>query len=151
MGAAGIEYATGRRHRLGQSVVEMALILPLFLLLALGILDFGRAFYDYERIQNAAREGAMWLGIHPTASLTSVTERVQNEGIVCGGGQGVQVTEAVLLTSADTVTTVAAEASDARVSVSCRFDLVSGWMATALSAPQGQLTLTGRAEMPVTQ
>jgi Flp pilus assembly protein TadG len=42
----------------GQSLVEMALVLPLLLLLLAGIIDFGRAFNNYIIITNAAREGA---------------------------------------------------------------------------------------------
>ena len=42
----------------GQSLVEFALVLPLFVLLLFGILDFGRAVLAYNSISNAAREGA---------------------------------------------------------------------------------------------
>ena len=47
-----------RHHaRRGQSMVEFALILPLFVLLLVGVFDFGRAVYAYNTINNAAREG----------------------------------------------------------------------------------------------
>lgn len=39
----------------GQSLVEFALILPLFLLILIGIFDFGRALYAYNAIANASR------------------------------------------------------------------------------------------------
>jgi len=42
----------------GQSLVELALVLPLLLLLVVGIIDFGRAYNNYIIITNAAREGA---------------------------------------------------------------------------------------------
>jgi Flp pilus assembly protein TadG len=41
----------------GQSLVEFALVLPLFLLILFGIFDIGRGVYAYNTIQNAAREG----------------------------------------------------------------------------------------------
>ena len=49
----------GRRRgsRRGQTLVEFALILPIFLLLLVGIFDFGRAIYAYSTVNNAAREG----------------------------------------------------------------------------------------------
>ncbi|HYO43537.1 MAG TPA: TadE/TadG family type IV pilus assembly protein [Candidatus Limnocylindrales bacterium] len=53
--------ARGRRwHRreAGQSVVELSLILPVFLLLLLGILEFGMAFDHLISISYASREGA---------------------------------------------------------------------------------------------
>jgi Flp pilus assembly protein TadG len=49
----------------GQTLVEFALILPIFLLLAVVIFDFGRAVYYYSTIHNAAREGARYGIIHP--------------------------------------------------------------------------------------
>jgi len=42
----------------GQSMVEFALIVPVFVLLLVGIFDFGRAVYGYSTINNAAREAA---------------------------------------------------------------------------------------------
>lgn len=46
------------RSRHGQSLVEMAMVLPLLALLTFGLLDFGRAYYFQVSITNAAREGA---------------------------------------------------------------------------------------------
>jgi Flp pilus assembly protein TadG len=42
----------------GQAIVELALTLPLLLLVVLGIFDFGLMFQRYEVVTNAAREGA---------------------------------------------------------------------------------------------
>jgi hypothetical protein len=44
------------RGELGQALVEMALVLPVLLLLLLGILEFGRAWYTKQVITDAARE-----------------------------------------------------------------------------------------------
>lgn len=49
--------AVSRRER-GQAMVEFALVLPIFLLVLLGVFDFGRAIYAYNAVANAAREGA---------------------------------------------------------------------------------------------
>jgi hypothetical protein len=46
------------RRRRGQSMVEMALILPAILVLFLGIIDFGWYLYNYVALDNAARRGA---------------------------------------------------------------------------------------------
>ena len=40
----------------GQGLVEFALILPLFLLLVWGIIEFGRLLVMYTEVSNAARE-----------------------------------------------------------------------------------------------
>lgn len=44
-----------REH--GQALVEMALVLPLLLLLLFGVIEMGRVSYAYISISNAAREG----------------------------------------------------------------------------------------------
>ncbi len=46
------------RNRRGQAIVEMALILPLFLLLLIGMLEFGLILHDYITVAEAARAGA---------------------------------------------------------------------------------------------
>jgi len=48
----------------GQSLVELALVLPIVLLLILGAMDFGRMFYTKIVITNAAREGVNYLSRH---------------------------------------------------------------------------------------
>lgn len=47
-----------RSDRRGQTLVEFALILPVFILLLVGVFDFGRAIYAYNTVLNASREGA---------------------------------------------------------------------------------------------
>lgn len=47
-----------RRSSPGQSLVEFALILPLFVLLLVGLFDLGHAVYATSTVNNAAREGA---------------------------------------------------------------------------------------------
>jgi Flp pilus assembly protein TadG len=44
----------------GQTLVEFALILPVFLMLTLGVVDGARVFNAYISITNAAREGALY-------------------------------------------------------------------------------------------
>ena len=46
------------RSRAGQSLVEMAMVLPVLAFLTFGLLDFGRAYYFQVSVTNAAREGA---------------------------------------------------------------------------------------------
>ncbi|MFY9115137.1 MAG: TadE family protein [Dethiobacteria bacterium] len=42
----------------GQALVEMALVLPVFLLLLWGVIEFGRFGHAYLTVTHAAREGA---------------------------------------------------------------------------------------------
>ena len=45
--------------RRGQALVEMALLMPVLLLLVFGTLDFGRAVFGYNALANAARDGGI--------------------------------------------------------------------------------------------
>ncbi|HYE84535.1 MAG TPA: TadE family protein [Clostridia bacterium] len=45
-------------NRKGQSMVEMALILPLIILLLMGMVEFSRIFGSYLLVAHASREGA---------------------------------------------------------------------------------------------
>ena len=96
----------------GQSLIEMALLLPFLLVLILGGVDIGRLFFAKTVVTNAAREGAYYLSTHPldydadagTAPNTTlaavqeasnsgipdviVTVRESSEGGEGGGGGG---------------------------------------------------------------
>jgi hypothetical protein len=58
-----------RRDR-GAVVVETAIILPVFVVLLVGILEFGLIFHNYLVLQSASREGARYGAIgHPQADV----------------------------------------------------------------------------------
>ena len=46
------------KKRRGQAMVEFALILPVFILILLGIMEFGLVFHQYLVVTAASREGA---------------------------------------------------------------------------------------------
>ena len=52
-------------HR-GQSLVEFALTLPLLLLIVMGTVDLGRAYFRVENLTNAVKEGAFFGARAPT-------------------------------------------------------------------------------------
>lgn len=57
---------TRERRDHGAAMLEMALILPILLMLLMGIIEFGRAYNTMISIQSAAREGARELALrHP--------------------------------------------------------------------------------------
>lgn len=57
----------------GQTLVEFALVIPLFVFLVLGVVDFGRAVYAYNTIANAARVGARVAAVNQLAPPDSTT------------------------------------------------------------------------------
>jgi hypothetical protein len=46
------------RRKVGQSLIEMALLLPIFLFFTMGIIEFGWYVYGYSSVENAARRGS---------------------------------------------------------------------------------------------
>ena len=55
----------------GQSLVEFALVLPVFLLCMFGIIDLGRVIWANNALANAAREGARFAIVHGGSPLTA--------------------------------------------------------------------------------
>ncbi len=53
----------------GQSMVELALIMPLLALILVGTVDLGRAFFAYNRLTNVVKEGAIF-GVYYPAQIT---------------------------------------------------------------------------------
>ena len=102
-----------RKEEHGQALVEMALVLPLFLLLLFGVIEMGRIGHAYISVSNAAGAGGRMASIEGTNSeiITSVKNAAASLNIVdnmititppedqrfSGGGVTVQVTYPVQL------------------------------------------------------
>ena len=65
------------RSESGAELIEVALTLPLLMLVLLGIIEFGFVFQQYEVITNAAREGAR-VAVLPSYSTDDAKTRINN-------------------------------------------------------------------------
>jgi Flp pilus assembly protein TadG len=63
------------RSARGQALLEMAITLPLLLLVSVSIFEFGRAYQYWQVMTNAAREGAR-VAVLPNAAASDVQARV---------------------------------------------------------------------------
>lgn len=73
-----------RRHRSrGQTIVELALILPVLLLLLSTASDLGRMFHSKIVIANAARAGALEAARNPTSYVADAACDAQINRIMC--------------------------------------------------------------------
>ena len=70
-GVCMLRNTSTRRRQSAQSMTEFALILPVLMLILLGVVDFGRVFYYWTSMANAAREGARYGTTHPSAITTT--------------------------------------------------------------------------------
>jgi Flp pilus assembly protein TadG len=73
----------------GSVMVEFAMVLPIFLLVVWGVIDFGRAFYTANSLAAAVREGARVAAVkkYPLsgADVTEIRTRVVDSFNAFGG------------------------------------------------------------------
>ena len=80
-----------RRAERGAAIIETAITLPLVLLVAVAIFEFGHAFQTWQVLTNAAREGAR-LAVIQGSTDAGVISRVQQyltDGAVASPGNAV--------------------------------------------------------------
>ena len=99
-------FARLRPRSRGQALVELALILPIALVLLASAIDLGRLFYTQITIADAAREGAFEASINPTSYAVGqpcdkVTNRVICRAINESNGAAVGITPADVTMSCD--------------------------------------------------
>jgi hypothetical protein len=76
--------SNSRDGELGQNFVELALTLPIIMLLFFGMIEIGFAVHSYIVVANAAREGARFgaRGVHvPLSDITSIVETGMSKSI----------------------------------------------------------------------
>jgi Flp pilus assembly protein TadG len=68
-------------------MVEFAIVLPVFLAITWGVIDFGRLFFTSNSLANAAREGGRYAAVlaDPIGSATAVKTRVKQSFVPFGG------------------------------------------------------------------
>lgn len=120
----------------GQAAVEFALIVPMLLLILLGFFDFGRAFFAYSVVSNAAREGAR-AGIFTSATDTDISGAVKKMWVGLDAQPIVAISPTFPRLATDTIS----------VTVQYSFKPVTPVIDAFL--PGGQITLIGSSVMDV--
>ena len=93
------EKKTKRRNN-GSAIVEFALVLPFFILLVVGIVEFSRVLMVQQVITNAAREGARAGSIYINDTDATTKATTISEGYLASSG-----VNAELATVTPTITT----------------------------------------------
>lgn len=65
------------RAEKGQSLIELAVTLPIILLILLGTIDFGMALFSYSILRDAAQEGALYASFNPS-NEAEIENRARN-------------------------------------------------------------------------
>ena len=138
-----------QRDQRGQALIETAITLPIMLLVAVGIFEFGRAYQTWQVLTNAAREGAR-IAVLPGSDDASVKTRVQT---YLGAGQLDKPTSAIVTITRNNNIAIggAGSATASRVSVSYPFKFIVLHPIATLVAPKSSvgtaLTMTASALM----
>jgi Flp pilus assembly protein TadG len=136
------------RHRdsRGQSMVEFALILPVFVLLLVGILDVGRAVYSYNTINNAAREGARWAIVDQTVADIQDAAAAHSVGLdIPAADVQVQFINNATGGACASLGTTSAAACSARVTVPFEYEAATPLLGNLL----GVIQMTGQSQFQI--
>jgi hypothetical protein len=133
----------------GAALLEAAITIPMLLLIAIGIFEFGRAFQTWQILTNAAREGAR-IAVLPSGGAPGVVEeRVRD---YMAAGQLPEAGEAsVSVNRSATITVNGANVSASQVTISYPFSFRFLQPVMELVAPgsggDGPLTMSAQALM----
>ncbi|MBN2392125.1 MAG: pilus assembly protein [Anaerolineae bacterium] len=122
----------------GQSIIEFALVLPIIIMLMLGLLDFGRAFFTLIALDDAADEGASYASIRPN-DVDGIQQRTVEAS-----------TRLISIETADVSVVYPSSLSVGQpitVTVDFFFDIYTPFVAGLL--PEGELTLQGSSTHPI--
>jgi Flp pilus assembly protein TadG len=135
----------------GQSLVELAVSLPVIILLLLGTIDFGMAIFSYSILRDAAQEGAFYGSFNPS-NKAEIENRARN--ISPRGEDGVfsspvdlrnktlvQVTIKAIGANCQGITNKTA--NSLQVSVSYRYPMIMPFAGQIIGS--NTIALTGRA------
>jgi len=131
------------RPERGQSLVEFALILPVFILVLAGLFDIGRAVYAFNTISNASREAVR------VAIVNQTTADVEAEALKQAVSLGVTVGD-LTITYGDPS---GSGTCSSPYGVGCLASVTVEYDYTAATPVIGQIigpfTMTASTEMPV--
>lgn len=92
-----------RSHERGASLAELAVILPVILVLLLGVIDMGRVFYAHQVLNDLSREAANLVSRGSTVEAAFAAASL-DEGPVSIADHGIMIVSTIRRRSADDAT-----------------------------------------------
>ena len=144
------------RSEKGVELVEFALILPLLLLICLGVIEFGRAYYTYNILTKAVRDGARYLStgmVTSTGTVNSTTTTETKNVVVYGNtaGTGTKKIPDLLTTQVNVPAATVVSGSEQYVTVSVTYPYVPMFrlvMPNLTLSPKVTMIFVGRVAFP---
>lgn len=134
------DLSANRNGRRGQSLVEFALVVPLFFLLVMGIIDGGRAIFAFNHMSQATRDVARVASVTcfqttPRCATTAGTPIAEAISVQAVGAQG-PTTWVIECIDPNTtaVKAVCTVGDTVRVNASSEFTLIFGPLQAAFGA-----------------
>jgi Flp pilus assembly protein TadG len=138
---------TRRTSERGAALIEVALTLPLLLLVAIGIFEFGRAYQTQQVLTNAAREGAR-VAVLPNQPANAADTRAH---AYLTAGQLPNADSATVTVTSTTINIGGTTTPGSRVTVNYPFSFVVlqpvARLVVSNSAVGSALTMSATAEM----
>ncbi len=111
------------KRRDGQALTELAIVLPLLIILVLGVVDFGRLFYAFQSVESAAAAGAQFGCLN--------TSNAGNTGAI----QSNALAQATDITNLFPTVSSSVSGSNLSVTVSATFTTLINWPGMPHSVP----------------
>jgi Flp pilus assembly protein TadG len=144
----GVAMRTGfdtaaRKSERGASLVEFAIAATVFLTVTFAVLEFGRALWVYNALNDAARKGARYAVLHNAASIDDV-KRLVVYGNTAGTGN--PVVDNLSVTNVDvTYPGFGLDQGTVTVSITYTFQFVLPLLPVSIQMPSPTTTLTGES------
>jgi Flp pilus assembly protein TadG len=126
----------------GQSPVEMAVVVPILLILLAAIIDTGRAFDAYIVLTNASREGARFASLANPISEPEIKKLVYDDVI----GSGTNISSLANFTTTNVAILAPDDSEAVTVTVTYTLDLWFGGLVGLNTFPLGHTAIMPRAE-----
>jgi Flp pilus assembly protein TadG len=146
-----------RKRSRGQSLVELALVLPILLVLVAGALDLGRLYYSQITITSAAKEGALEASKNPTLFDNTQGCDAKTNTVICrvlteanGSFYTIQHSDVTLACSPTPCPAVPAIGDTVTVSVTGHFSLITPLLSVFTGGQNIDITRSAVAQLGVT-
>jgi len=131
----------------GQSLVEMALLLPVFVLIMMALFDFGRAIYAYNTVSNAARDGARLAIVDQRTSGPTYLAAIEAANQATGLGLDPNDTNEVLVQFPDPLLNCSDPGIGCPVSVTVRYSFAP--ITPIVGSILGPFEVSSTTELPI--
>jgi len=141
----------------GAELIEFALVLPLMLFFCLGVIEFGRAYYTYNILSKAVRDGARFLstGIVTSTGTVNATTATRTRSVVVYGnttGSGTKILPDLLASQVNIPAPTVVSGSEQYVTVGVSYPYVPLFRvvmpATITLSPKVTMIFVGSIQFP---